>query len=337
MTDFQYDVFVSHSSKDKSMVRPIAERLRSDGLKVWFDEWEIQVGDNIPAKLEEGLEHSNILLLCMSANAYGSEWAQLESGTFRFRDPLNKARRLIPLRLDEAPVKGSLRQFLYIKWQPDASEQSYMKLFSACTNRPPTAPANLERPAKRIKERPLSEAKTIRIAHHGVGDIVVGNKIERGRTVRFTPGPEHITPQTARALSALVTEIVERLTISGGDVGRAFRTVWGDFNAQFGLTTYKELPRDRAEEGLSYLQQWRASKNSKLRRSDPDKFRTSQLKGVWPRSKSLGFTNDQLYSFAHQKLNLKRPISSLNELGNSQLERLNRSLRYEIMKQSRRR
>jgi hypothetical protein len=28
----------------------------------------------------------------MSANAFGSDWAQLESGTFRFRDPLNKER-----------------------------------------------------------------------------------------------------------------------------------------------------------------------------------------------------------------------------------------------------
>jgi hypothetical protein len=50
----------------------------------------------------------------MSANAFGSDWAQLEAGTFRFRDPLNKERRLIPLRLDDAPIKGSLAQFLYI-------------------------------------------------------------------------------------------------------------------------------------------------------------------------------------------------------------------------------
>jgi len=44
-----------------------------------------------------------VLVLCMSANAFASDWAQLESGTFRFRDPLNKERRFIPLRLDDAP------------------------------------------------------------------------------------------------------------------------------------------------------------------------------------------------------------------------------------------
>ncbi|MCX6878276.1 MAG: toll/interleukin-1 receptor domain-containing protein [Verrucomicrobia bacterium] len=39
-TEFPCDVFLSHSAKDKAVVRPLAERLRADGLKVWFDEWE---------------------------------------------------------------------------------------------------------------------------------------------------------------------------------------------------------------------------------------------------------------------------------------------------------
>ena len=47
-----------------------------------------------------------VLVLCMSANAFGSDWAQLEAGTFRFRDPLNKQRRFIPLPLDDAPSKA---------------------------------------------------------------------------------------------------------------------------------------------------------------------------------------------------------------------------------------
>jgi hypothetical protein len=36
---FEYDVFLSHSAKDKAVVRDVAERLRKDGVKVWFDEW----------------------------------------------------------------------------------------------------------------------------------------------------------------------------------------------------------------------------------------------------------------------------------------------------------
>src|SRR5438105_14655600 len=105
---FTFDVFLSHSSKDKGVVRSIAERLRGDGVRVWFDEWELRPGDHIPAKVEAGLESSRVLVLCMSSGAFGSDWAQLEAGTFRFRDPLNKERRFVPLRLDDAPVKASL-------------------------------------------------------------------------------------------------------------------------------------------------------------------------------------------------------------------------------------
>jgi hypothetical protein len=32
-TGFQYDVFLSHSAKDEAVVRPLAERLRRDGLE----------------------------------------------------------------------------------------------------------------------------------------------------------------------------------------------------------------------------------------------------------------------------------------------------------------
>jgi hypothetical protein len=109
--EFEYEVFLSHSAKDKAVVRDVAERLRKDGMKVWFDELVLKPGDHIQAKIEEGLERSRVLVLCMSANAFGSDWAQLESGTFRFRDPLNKERRFLPLRLDDTPIKSSLAQF----------------------------------------------------------------------------------------------------------------------------------------------------------------------------------------------------------------------------------
>jgi len=145
---FPYDVFLSHSSKDKEIVRPIAERLRTDGLSVWFDEWVLKPGDNLPKKLDDGLEESRVLVLCMSANAFGSDWSQLEAGTFRFRDPLNKERRLITLRLDDAPIKGSLAQFLYIDWLSADREREYARLLEAC--RLPAKPAALSLAQDRI-------------------------------------------------------------------------------------------------------------------------------------------------------------------------------------------
>lgn len=101
---FRYAIFLSHSPKDEAVVRPLAERLRKDLFKLWFDDL---ARDSIPAKIEEGLERLSVLVLCMLANPFGSDWAQLESRVFRFRDPLNKERRFFPLRPDDAPTKGS--------------------------------------------------------------------------------------------------------------------------------------------------------------------------------------------------------------------------------------
>jgi len=129
---FAYDVFLSYSSEDKATVRELADRLKQDGLRVWFDELEIRAGDNIMFKVEQGLESSRLLLLCMSSSAFGSEWAMLEAQTFRFRDPLNKERRFIPLRLDEAEPRGALAQFSYVDWRSPARERQYVRLLDAC-------------------------------------------------------------------------------------------------------------------------------------------------------------------------------------------------------------
>ncbi|MFH1716069.1 MAG: toll/interleukin-1 receptor domain-containing protein [Planctomycetota bacterium] len=48
--DFKYDVFLSHSSKDKVVVRKVAERLRADGVSVWFDEWVLKAGEEHPGE-----------------------------------------------------------------------------------------------------------------------------------------------------------------------------------------------------------------------------------------------------------------------------------------------
>jgi WD40 repeat protein len=157
---FSFDVFLSHSSKDKPIVHALAERLRSDGLRVWLDDWEIHPGDSIPAKLEEGLEQSRVLVLCMSANAFSSDWSQLEAGTFRFRDPLNKERRFVPLRLDDSRIKGALAQFLYINWLPSDRQQEYAKLLEAC--RAQTKPTESEAGTGHDE----TSTKAIRLGNH---------------------------------------------------------------------------------------------------------------------------------------------------------------------------
>ena len=96
---FSFDVFLSHNSKDKPQVQRLAERLRTAGLRVWFDEWIIQPGDDIYLTIIHGLDASRTLILCISPNALASDWVGLERSTVLFRDPSNQGRRFIPFLL----------------------------------------------------------------------------------------------------------------------------------------------------------------------------------------------------------------------------------------------
>ncbi len=198
---FTYDVFLSHSSKDKAIIRPLAEKLRADGVRVWYDEWEIHPDDDVPAKIEEGLEQSRVLVLCMSANAFGSDWAQLESGTFRFRDPLNKDRRFLPLKLDEAKPKASLEKVLYIDWRGAAHEQEYGKLLAACSQPKTELTPEKEIARQRLQRKILSLGHTDSVrsvvfspdglrALSGSADKTVRLwEVATGRAVRVLEGP----------------------------------------------------------------------------------------------------------------------------------------------------
>jgi len=97
-SELQHEVLLSHSKADRVRVRRLAERLRAAGLRIRFDEWVIQPGDDIYLATERGLEASRTLVLCLSPAALGSDWIGVERSTVLFRYPENAERRLHPAR-----------------------------------------------------------------------------------------------------------------------------------------------------------------------------------------------------------------------------------------------
>ena len=56
MNDFDYDVFLSHNSKDKPAVEHLAEKLEDDaGMRVFLDKWNLVPGDPWQEELEDAL------------------------------------------------------------------------------------------------------------------------------------------------------------------------------------------------------------------------------------------------------------------------------------------
>jgi 2-polyprenyl-3-methyl-5-hydroxy-6-metoxy-1,4-benzoquinol methylase len=127
---FKYDAFLSYSSTNKSIVNALAKRLKQDGVRVWLDAWFIQPGDPIYWKIQEGLENSHTLLMCMSPAYFGSDWATLENQTRLFRDPMNKKRRLIPLLIEDCTPPDIIAQFAYIDWRK-RTVKAYKKILDS--------------------------------------------------------------------------------------------------------------------------------------------------------------------------------------------------------------
>lgn len=128
---FAYDVFLSYNSQDKPRVRKLAERLKQAGLRVWFDEWLIGLGDDIFLAIEHGLEAARVQVLCLSPAALGSEWVGLERSTVLFRDPTNKGRRFVPLLLADCELPDTLRRYKYVDFRQE-TQAALDELLAAC-------------------------------------------------------------------------------------------------------------------------------------------------------------------------------------------------------------
>ncbi|HET8574326.1 MAG TPA: DUF1883 domain-containing protein [Edaphocola sp.] len=75
----EHDVFISHASEDKDeIVRPLAIALRNAGLSVWYDEFELKIGDSLRQKIDKGLAKSKFGIVVLSRNFIKKGWTNYE-------------------------------------------------------------------------------------------------------------------------------------------------------------------------------------------------------------------------------------------------------------------
>jgi hypothetical protein len=77
--DATYDVFISHASEDKdAIVRSLATALAGHGLKVWYDEFTLRIGDSLRQKIDRGLATSRVGLVILSPDFIAKGWTNYE-------------------------------------------------------------------------------------------------------------------------------------------------------------------------------------------------------------------------------------------------------------------
>ena len=74
-----FDVFISHASEDKDeVVGPLANALKEEGLRVWYDEFELGIGSSLRQTIDLGIAHSRFGVVVLSNSFFGKGWPAYE-------------------------------------------------------------------------------------------------------------------------------------------------------------------------------------------------------------------------------------------------------------------
>ena len=119
-------IFLSHSARDKGFVRQLADSLNFYGIPTFFDEREIKIGDNIPAKIYNGLEKATHVIYVISNNSIQSEWVREELSVAKMRQ-MNKAGcSILPILLDDVSPPSSISHIKYANFKRWELKESYL-------------------------------------------------------------------------------------------------------------------------------------------------------------------------------------------------------------------
>jgi TIR domain len=92
------DCFISHASEDKEAIaRPLAHALRERGYEVWYDEFELEPGDSLPGKIDEGLAASRFGVVVLSERFFAKNWTKLELDALVTRQMIGSERIILPV------------------------------------------------------------------------------------------------------------------------------------------------------------------------------------------------------------------------------------------------
>ena len=132
-----YDLFLSYSSGDHSIVEDCARKLRDSGVQPFLDRWYLAPGARWRPKLEESLSTCNAVAVFVGPGEMGS-WQQREVDVALDLQGKRADFPVIPVLLPGCePPLGFLRQLTWVDLRNQAIEQGIAILIKAARGEPP--------------------------------------------------------------------------------------------------------------------------------------------------------------------------------------------------------
>lgn len=106
-------VFISHRGQDANKAERLARDIRAAGHQVWLDIWEVQPGDSIVRRINEGLEEADYVVVCYSMANATSPWMSREWMSSLARQLESCGVRLLPALLTGRQIPAVIYDLKY--------------------------------------------------------------------------------------------------------------------------------------------------------------------------------------------------------------------------------
>jgi hypothetical protein len=107
-------VFISHSSIDKPFVDKLVNDLTKIGVTVWYDKLDIQLGDSIPGKINDGLTKAKYFIIVLSNASIKSRWVKEELNSALMKQINLNGTFIIPVVISECQIPPLLMHRRYL-------------------------------------------------------------------------------------------------------------------------------------------------------------------------------------------------------------------------------
>lgn len=327
------DFFISYNHVDKLWAAGLAEWLQQEGFSIVLQQNDFSPGSNFVLEMDRALKTTDRMIAVLSPDYLTSTFTAPEWAGVFARDPMGKKRRLIPVVIRECEIDGLLGQIVYINLvglsANDARKRFLDGIRFAVTDVCEELAGSVDSTSRPSKEASINQNITGSHNVQAAGNVYINKKDVKKNFVTREPG--EITDAQARTIQELIEKIVElQSSASKKTKSQSFGEWHQRLKNRYRVTSYKKVRAEDFQDVVSWLKQQSAMLRPKLRRANNAVWRKEHYKGIYARWRQMGYEKNEIYAFAFKHLVLKKPINSLKELGERNLEKLHKIIAQQM-------